>query len=249
MAERIFESGPNLFSLNTIRPLLPPPADRADPRWEQAWDHIARVYAPALRRYALHRLKIRLGGRRPDPGDAEAVVQDFLLQAMQSGQLAESHSSTGTIQTFRAWIARQLDRAVGGHLDKVFAKKRHAGGTVPDTFLEDVPAPDSESALATLDRGWVAVAVDRALVRLEQGDGTTKWGRVYAGIVRDLLGNEGTTSSDLPLRLGIPPSDLPMHKLRAKKKIGELLVEELRKTVRNEDDLESLLRELDPYLP
>lgn len=249
MSGRILEPGPSLFSLHTIRPLLPPPASREDPRWDQAWDHIARVYTPALRRYALGRLRARLGGRRADPDDAEAVVQDFLLRAMQSGQLAEAHAKDGSIRTFRAWIARQLDRAVSDHLDKVFAKRRHPGERAPESALADVPAPDDHAALAVLDRGIVQIAVDRALARLEGGGSGSKWGRVYAGILQDLLLNAGATSPDLPARLGVPPGDLPMHKLRAKKKFGELFVDELRGTVRREEDLEELLRELDPYLP
>lgn len=249
MGERILEPGPSLFSLHTVRPLLPPPSSRSDPRWDGAWDHIARVYTPALRRYALARLRARLGGRRPDPEEAEVVVQDFLVTAMRTGQLAETHSTSGSIRTFRAWIARQLDRAVGDHLDRQFAKRRNPGERAPEAALSEVPAPDGSEWLATLDKGFVQIAVERALARLEQGDGTTKWGRVYAGILQDLLLNDGSTSSDLPVRLGIPPSDLPMHKLRARRKFGELLVDELRRTVRHEDDLEELLRDLDPYLP
>lgn len=249
MGERILEPGPSLFSLNTIRPLLPPPSSRSDPRWNAAWDHIARVYTPALRRYALSRLRVRLGGRRPDPEDAEVVVQDFLMTAMRSGQLAESHSTTGSIKTFRAWLARQLDRAVSDHLDKLFAKRRNPGERAPEAALADVPAPDDSAALATLDKGIVQIAIERSLAHLEKGDGATKWGHVYVGILQDLLANDGSTSPDLPARLGIPPGSLPMHKLRAKKKFGEVFVDELRKTVRHEDDLEELLRDLDPYLP
>lgn len=176
MGERILESGPSLFSLHTLRPLLPPPSSRLDPRWDAAWDRIARVYTPALRRYALSRLKARLGGRRIDPGEAHAVVQDFLLRAMGSGQLAESHSQTGGIRSFRAWVARHIDRAVGDHLDRLFAQKRHPGATVPEAHLAQVPAPDAEAALAPLDRGFVKVAVERALARPSAGEGRMKWG-------------------------------------------------------------------------
>lgn len=56
-------------------------------------------------------------------------------------------------------------------------------------------------------------------------------------------------SADLPARLRIPPADRPLHTLRARNELGELLVGELRRTVRHEDDLEELLRDLDPYLP
>jgi DNA-directed RNA polymerase specialized sigma24 family protein len=249
MGERILEPGPNLFSLHTVRPLLPPPATREDPRWDLAWDHIARVYTPALRRYAFARLKARLGGRMPDAGDAEAVVQDFLLRAMQSGQLADSHTTTGSIRMFRAWIARQLDRAVGDHLDKTFAKRRDPGRTVPEDAILDVPAPDAASALESLDKGFVQIGVERALARLDRGEGSPKWGRVYAAIVRSLLANDGVPAPDLPERLGFPSSGLPLHKLRARKKFGELFVDELRKTVRHEEDLDELLRTVDPFLP
>lgn len=250
MRERIFDSGPSLFSLHTIRPMLPPPADRDDPRWDAAWEHIGRVYTPALRRYAYARLKARSGGQRPNPEDAETIVQDFLAKAIVSGQLSDAHSKNGTIKTFRAWIAFQLDRAVGAHLEKSRAARNNPGALAPEEVLAHVPAADSDEALQSFDKGVVQIAVERVIARLEKGDGTTKWGSVYAAIIRDLLANEGTTSPDLGARLGVKSSaELATHKNRAKAKCGEYLTEELRKLVRNEDDLAELLRTVDPLLP
>ena len=74
---RILEPAPRLRSIPTRRSLVPPPVDRADPRWEESWRHLLETYAPAMRRYVGGLLA---GARGPaDADEVHDVVQEFLL--------------------------------------------------------------------------------------------------------------------------------------------------------------------------
>jgi DNA-directed RNA polymerase specialized sigma24 family protein len=243
----ILEPGPGLFSLVTRRSILPPPPTAQDGQWEASWDYLGEVYAPAMRRYVFHLLK-RWHQRVPDPDEPEAIVQGFMMKCMESGQLSERK---GEVRKFRGWVAVHLKGYVKDYLDKKYAKKRNPeGALVSDEALfgvaGDAPDPQLE---AQLDKGWVQVALERAQEHLRAGVGARKWGPVYADIIQDLLLTGGEGSPDLHERLGVEKSKLPNLKNRAKAKLAELFVDELRTTVADEQSLEELLRDLTPYLP
>ena len=243
----ILEPGPRLFSLVTRRSLLPPPDSRSDSGWEESWAWLGEVYAPALRRYVFHVLR-SWHQRTPDPEEPEAIVQGFLLKCMESGQLAERSRK---VRKFRAWVAVHLKRYTKDYLDKKFAKKRNPeGGFGSDEALHGVADDELDPTLvAQLDKGWVQVAMERALGHLRAGVGARKWGPTYAEIIQDLMLTSGEGSADLAERLGLEQRKLPNLKNRAKEKFAELFVDELRTTVRDEEALGELLRELAPYMP
>ncbi len=242
---RILEPSQNLRSIVTRRTLLPPPSTQEDPTWLHSWEHLCQTYTPALRRFVHGYLK-RIGYVAADADTPSVIVQDFLEKNMSSGQLAVEG---GEVRKFRAWITTHLSRFVHDWLDKELAAKRRPKGTESDAVLEGVGTERDDPALASFDKGLVAIAMSAALKRLRGGEGAAKWGGVYADIIQDLILSHGDGSPDLHERLGVPQEKLAMLRFRARQKIGELFVGELRATVSDEEALEELLSDLDPFLP
>ncbi len=68
-----------------------------------------------MRRYVYGLLR-RYSSGRPDPGEAEDIVQAYLLRAMEKSWLSDGPSK---IRVFRAWLQTQLRRFT---LDQLRAK-------------------------------------------------------------------------------------------------------------------------------
>jgi RNA polymerase sigma factor (sigma-70 family) len=230
---KVVESSPRLRSIVTRRTLLPPPGDRADPAWQASWDHLIRLYTPAMVRYARGILS---GG---GPHEAEDVVQDYLSQALSKGWLARDGAD---IRCFRAYLQTQLRRHVYRYLEHRRAQKRSPAGATSHDALEGV-AEGPDPADQELDRGWVQAAVDLALDDLRQGNAD------YHEVVLDLLRTDGEGSPDLAERMGRSETQLVHLRHRARKRFGVLFHERLRETVRDEEAFEALCKDLEPYLP
>jgi DNA-directed RNA polymerase specialized sigma24 family protein len=242
---RLLDPVHDLKSIVTSRTHLPPPPDRDDPRWTTSWEHLARVYTPAMERYVSGELR-RRGLRVTDPDEPAAIVSSFLAKAMETGQLAEPE---GGVRKFRAWITTQLKRHLNDHHKYVYAARRDPALRAPAEALASVGTQETDPALAQFDKGLVAIACERALARLQAGEGARRWGPTYAAILRDLALHEGRSSDDLAERLGVRPDELPGLRHRARQKLAALFVGELRSTVSDDDALLELLAEVEPYLP
>ena len=242
---RILEPKQNLRSIVTRRTLLPPPAARESAAWTDAWDHLCHTYTPALTRFVQGYLR-RIGYQAADRDMPAVIVQEFLTKNMASGQLAKDGAE---VRQFRAWISTHLRRFVHDWLDRELAAKRRPPGSESPEVLEGVGSLEQDPALHSFDKGFVTIALGNALARLRRGEGAPKWGGVYADIVQDLSLTHGEGSADLHERLGVRRDQMPILRNRARKKLSQLFVGELRTTVQDDEALAELLRDLDPLLP
>jgi DNA-directed RNA polymerase specialized sigma24 family protein len=235
---RVLEASPRLRSIVTRRSLLPPPADRQDAAFETSWRHLVLTYAPAMRRYVASLLH-RLGGRTPDAGEVEDVVEDYLAACLEKGWLAREGPA---LRSFRAYVTTQLKRFVLDHLDRRQAARRGAGRQAGPEALAAAPAAGPDPA-EVLDQGWVEVAVAGALGLLREGNAE------YAEVIDDLLRTHGEGSADLAQRMGRPPATLAVLRHRARRRFALLFEEQLRATVRDQEDFEQLWAALARHLP
>ena len=239
MAVRIVESDRNLRSIVTRRSLLPPPGDRADPRWLRSWDYLFRLYAPAMSRYVRSVLSRALN-RSVDIDEATDVVHAYFAACLEMGWLdSERHD----IRCFRAFLQTQLKRFAYGHLEREFAKKRRPPGAVSHEALDGVRGAEPDPAEVELDRGWVEVAVELATEELREANAD------YHEVILDLLRTEGEGSEDLPERMGRTPRQMKNLRHRARRRFALLVHEHLRQSVVDEEAFEALCERLDAYLP
>ena len=224
-----------LRSIPTRRSLLPPPADRTDTRWQEAWRHLFDAYVPAMRAYVAALLR----AHPPSVGDPEDVVQGYLATCLEKGWLDRDAKD---VRCFRAYLQTQLRR-----FTHAWVRDRLAAKRTPERPLLDAadhpPAVDDEAAVAALDEALMRVVVDRALATLRAGN------EDYAEVVADLLRTDGEGSPDLAARLRRPPAVLAVLRHRARKRFAALLAEELRATVRGDEAFEALADRLQPYAP
>ena len=102
----VIDTGRRLRSIVTRKTLLPPPGDRADPRWEASWEHLFRIYAPAMERY-VRSILARSLGRQPEEGEPADVVQEYFAQCLSKGWLSRDAED---LRCFRAYLQSQLRR-------------------------------------------------------------------------------------------------------------------------------------------
>ena len=235
----VIETGRRLRSIVTRKTLLPPPGDRTDPRWERSWEHLFRIYQPAMERY-VRSILTRALARAPEEGEAADVVQEYFAQSLAKGWLSRDAED---VRCFRAYLQTQLRRFVYKHLDHKFAQKRKAPGASSHDALEGVADVASDPAAAELDQGWVQVAVDGALEELRQANTD------YYEIIADLLRTHGEGSADLAERMARTPQQVVHLRHRARKRFGLLFHEHLRESVRDEASFDELCERLEGYLP
>jgi len=123
-------------------------AARASLEW------LCRAYWEPLRRHAQRR-----GWR-----DAEDCVQDFWLQILERGALAQVEQSRGR---FRSWLLASLEHHLADAYDRSQAQKR--GGGQPHATLEAAAAQAigrDEELGRDFDRAWALNVLQRARIRL-----------------------------------------------------------------------------------
>lgn len=228
-----------LLSIETRRSLLPPPARADDPRWADAWQHLATTYAPAMRRYVARLLRGLVGAEQADD-EAQDVVQAYLAAAVEHGWLARDASR---LTSFRSWLKMQLFRFTCDWIDHRRAQKRTAPGWTDPEVLRGLRARVLDPAEADLDRGLVDGAVQEALRRLAERS------EDQAEVIRSLLRTDGAPGPDLGARLGREGNALAALVRRARTAFAGLLAEALRATVHDEEAFADLLADLEPHLP
>lgn len=237
--ERIVESSRRLRSIVTRRSMLPGMGDRGTPRWEETWQYLFALYAPAMERY-VRSLLSRALARSVTAEEARDVVAAYFAACLEKGWLEKDAED---IRCFRAYLQTQLRRFAYNHLEHQFAKKRYAGPTAPLETLDGVAGRDAMPETADLDRSWVEIAVEQALAELRAGN------EIYGEIIADLLRTDGEGSGDLAARLGKSDAQLVHLRHRARRRFAVLFHEQLRTTVRDDEAFEELCRDLAPYLP
>ena len=213
--------------------------ERSTPAGEEALGWLCERYWQPLTTWA------RAKGLSPE--DAEDLVQGFFAQALKGGLVGGAEASRGR---FRSYLLGCLEHHWTDVRRRSSAQKRGGGreplplhGHAGKEGIREIPAgrtPEGE-----YDRAWAAAVLDRAMARLkEECDADGHSGR-FAVLRIFLDGDRG----ELPLAgaakqlgLSMPAVKSAVHRLR--RRMAELVREEIRGTVQSPDDVEGELRAL-----
>ena len=208
---------------------------------EQSWTDLIEAYRAPMEIY-VRRLLGRTRGRTPSADEVSDVVQAFLVECIEKDWLSRADPERGR---FRAFIQTLLKRFVFHQMRHDMAQKRQPKdkAVVSLDVGFDPSGTDDAADLEAFDRGWVEVAVQRALDRLREER------ERYAVVIEDLIRTDGEGSPDLPERVGVRPVQLPVLKHRARERFSKLFEEELASTVNDPQDFEDEWRSLAPFLP
>lgn len=240
--ESSYGSSKRLCSIVTRWSLIPLPTSADDPRWESSWEGLYRRYAAAMRRYVLAIL--RSATRRPDFSLADDLVNAYMAKAMEKKWLAEQKEP---IRVFRAFLQHQLERFVFTTLRDESAQKRGGGLTIQRDGLDALVADDGDPLLVRLERGWMHIAMERALAELRRRNAHE------AALIIELMRKNGDSRDNAWLidRLGLDltSAEFAHKKSRAKRRFATLLAYELRQTVADDEAFEDEWQVLEPYVP
>lgn len=212
----------------------------------RALDDLARRYWTPVYVY------LRRTGRRAE--DARDQAQSFFLHLLEGDLLARPDPALGR---FRCWLRAVLEHFLANEARRAGAAKR-GGGRAALALDADVEAGESAVRAGreltpeeAFQRAWACGVLDRALARLEHELRAAGRAHVVAAL-RARLGATagggggggdagGDAAAEAPA--GAAPVDaVALH--RARKRLKQLILDEVGDSVRDPDDLKSEVAEL-----
>lgn len=238
-SDRVLPSVLQIVAIETRRSLLP--ASRAvDPaKWKSGFAYFAKTYGNAMRQFvgALIHRSVH-GARARDL--SEEIVQAYFADCMEKDWLFPKDRPIGS---FRGYIKTQLRGYVLNYFDYHYAARRDPRAVETIDVCADAPSTTHDPADHAFDQTLVDIAVDRALRQLYRASTDD------AEVIADLLRTDGRGSDDLLERLGRADTRERDIRSRARKKFAALFRDELEAIVHDEEELATLLRDLDRLLP
>jgi RNA polymerase sigma factor (sigma-70 family) len=214
--------------------------DRADPEAREALAELCSAYWYPL--YAFVRRK----GHPPE--EAADLVQGTFLALLDRDGLAAVAPGRGR---FRSFLMAACSHHLADRRDRDRAVKR-GGGAVPisiDRALAEgrysAEPADELTPERLFDRRWATGLLERALARLEAESTAAGKSALVSRLLPTLTGGRG----DLPLasiaaELGMTEGAVKTAASRLRKRYGEILREEIARTVADPADVEDEVRAL-----
>jgi DNA-directed RNA polymerase specialized sigma24 family protein len=212
--------------------------DTSSPEALTALGELCRVYWYPLYVYAR--------GRGHTVEDAQDLTQGFFCRLLEKNYLGIADRKKGR---FRWFLLTAFKRFLANQHDFRQATKR--GGGKQPLSLEAVPCeadwgvhngatPDRE-----FDRQWALAILEQAQKRLREEYATAGKGERYCWLEDHLPGQRaGTSYTEVSAALGISEGAVKVEVHRMKKRLGELLRDEVSQTVTCEKEIDDELRYL-----
>lgn len=182
------------------------------------------------------------------PAEAEDLLQDFFVTLLERERLAGLEREGGK---FRSFLLRALHNFLANAWDRKTALKRGGGAEVlsldvPESerqYLAD--RPDELTADRAFERQWAFATLERVMARLEAEARAAGKAKPFAHLRPQLQGDRGGRPyAELAAELGTSEGALKVmvHRLRAR--YGELLREEIARTVGTPEEVAGEVRYL-----
>jgi len=218
---------------------------RARDESQGALNSLFTVYRRPLLAYLERRMRSlgHLQGRGRPLGDAEDVLQGFFAALLRRDFLRNVSAEKGRFRTF---VLRSLDYFLEDQSRKVRAEK--AGGKVEheskdrrdesDRPIVEPPASDVPPDRA-FDQAFGTIILDKAFRRLREAYRRRGRAAVCEALEPILFGDEDAAPyGELGAKLGMEPQALRTTASRMRGELRELIREEVRNTVAEEEDCE-----------
>jgi len=204
----------------------------------QALDALIRIYWPPLFAF------LRRDGH--DPETARDLLQGYLARLLERQDLASVGPDKGR---FRSYLLAGLRNYLVSEARREKALKRGAGALVSmeteeaGRILAMTPAAGLTPELA-FDRQWARTVLLRAVERLRAEHETATRREVFALLQPALVGADGDGYAALASRLNWTAGAVAVAIHRLRRRLRELVRDEVRQTVGSAADLETELRHL-----
>jgi RNA polymerase sigma-70 factor (ECF subfamily) len=214
--------------------------DTTHPDAADALEYLCRVYWPAV--YVFFRRK---GAGAPEAAD---LTQEFFARVLEKRYLEQARRERGTFRTFLLTCAKNF---LANEWDRHKALKRGGGQRVislDDHSVEDRYQREPHHDLTPehlFEQQWAWSVVQQALGRLEEDIRGAGREQMYAECRDLLLGGTGDVSyRDIAARLNITEGALKVQVHRLRRRLRELVLDEIQQAGGPDADPEGELRHL-----
>jgi RNA polymerase sigma-70 factor (ECF subfamily) len=183
-----------------------------------------------------------------DADEAGDLTQGYFARLVEHRDLKDVRPDLGR---FRSFLLVSVKHFLSNELDRQRARKR-----APERPLLSLEAAEAEQRYrfepvdeltpeSVFERKWAATVVERTLERL-RGESMEEPRAARFEALRGHLTGEGLAASyrELGGRLGMTEDAVKVTLHRLRRRFGELLREEIRDTVRDQDDVDDEIRHL-----
>ena len=210
-------------------------ASAADPkRRRAALEALAQSYWPPLYVFARR--------RRLSAEDAQDAVQSFFARLIETDGFASADPARGR---FRTWLRAAFGYFLSDAYDRGRALKRGGGRPALTLDIRDlqIESPDTSTPERLFDREWARLVIRRSLDALRNE--LVKAGRgEHFDLLRATLGSENPSMEELGRRYGLGEQDVKNRLFRARRRLRELMVEEVRGHLENPAQAGDEIRDL-----
>ena len=218
--------------------------DLRDPLRGKALNDLCQAYWGPLYVYLRHK------GRSTE--DSKDIAQGFFAYLLEKGVVERAARDRGR---FRSFLIGVLENYLANEHRRAVALKR-GGGATPFSLdfdweerLDSFEPSDASSPLDAYNREWALAVLRRAFEAFRGESLKTKPGEHVEALLLHLQGPaDDLTYAGLAARLGHTPGEVKHLLTRSRRRLRELILEQLRDTVENESDVESELRDLFGFL-
>jgi RNA polymerase sigma-70 factor (ECF subfamily) len=212
---------------------------RAGQGADDALVKLCRVYWLPLYRYSR---------RRGHPvHEAQDLTQDFFAHILSNRGLATVAPSRGR---FRSFLLVALKHFLDNEWHKQRTLKRGGGRQIlswdelSSTVRESVEPVADSSPEKSFDREWALTLLERAMHQLEKECVAAHKGDLFQSLRSYLTDSGGKTYLQIAADLGISEGAVKVAVHRLRRRFGELVRDQVERTVANAQDVDDELREL-----
>jgi RNA polymerase sigma factor (sigma-70 family) len=214
--------------------------DASNPDAAEALEHLCRIYWPPVYVYFRH--------KGSSPPEAEDLTQEFFSRVLEKRYFAQAHRERGT---FRSFLLTCVKHFLANEWDRRQARKRGGGQRImslDDRSVEDRYRFEPHHGLTPerlFEQQWAWSVVGQALARLEEDVRTAGRERMYLECRDLLLGGDGAAPyRDIAQKLNLTEGALKVQIHRLRKRLRELVLDEVEQTSAPDGDADAELRHL-----
>jgi len=210
------------------------------PRRSAALEDLAHAYW-----YPLYAFARRSGLASPEAAD---IVQDHFARILERGDLAGVDPARGR---FRNWLVTGLKNRIADRRAHERAEKR--GGNVIHVPIEPLAAearlaadpPDPRPPERLFEREWALAVIERATARLRDEQDHAGKRALFLALLPSLSAHEtAPPHAEVSARLGLSENAVKVALHRMRRRLGELIRDEVGGTLREGEDVEDEIRQL-----
>jgi RNA polymerase sigma-70 factor (ECF subfamily) len=182
------------------------------------------------------------------PAEAEDITQDFFTRLLSHESLAGLQRAGGK---FRSFLLKTLENFLANEWDRAHAQKRGGGQPPLSLNVEQgearfaLDAPDADTPASLFEKRWAFTLLERVMARLQTEYVEADKHSLFDQLRSHLQGDRsGPAYAVIAAQCGLSEGAVKVAAHRMRYRYGELLREEIARTVSSSEEVDEELRYL-----